>query len=121
MNATLKPSAPSASDFKVADLGLARLIHFVALAYLIATATVFGRFVAPVVREALVKSGKAAIGKVLRELGAGGATILLAEQNMHFCLRIAEEALVIDKGKVHRQDTAGLAANEDIRRRYLAM
>ena len=39
-----------------------------------------------------------------------------------FCLRIAEEALVIDKGKVvHRQDTAGLAGNEDIRRRYLAM
>jgi branched-chain amino acid transport system ATP-binding protein len=64
----------------------------------------------------------ATIGKVLRELGAGGATVLLAEQNMHFCLRIAEEALVIDKGKVvHRQDTAGLARNEDIRRRYLAM
>jgi branched-chain amino acid transport system ATP-binding protein len=29
---------------------------------------------------------------------------------------------VIDKGKVvHRQDTAGLAENGDIRRRYLAM
>jgi branched-chain amino acid transport system ATP-binding protein len=64
----------------------------------------------------------ATIGKVLRELGVGGATILLAEQNMHFCLRIAEEALVIDKGKVvHREDTAGLSRNEDIRRRYLAM
>ena len=64
----------------------------------------------------------ATISKVLRELGASGATILLAEQNMHFCLRIAEEALVIDKGKVvHRQDTAGLARNEDLRRRYLAM
>jgi branched-chain amino acid transport system ATP-binding protein len=62
------------------------------------------------------------IGKILRELGASGATILLAEQNMHFCLRIAQEAVVIDKGNVvHRQDTAGLAANEDIRRRYLAM
>jgi branched-chain amino acid transport system ATP-binding protein len=64
----------------------------------------------------------ATIGKVLRELRAGGATILLAEQNMHFCLRIAEDAAVIDKGQVvHRQDTAGLARNEDIRRRYLAM
>jgi len=40
---------------------------------------------------------------------------------MHFCLKIAEETLVIDKGKaVHRQDMAG-SANEDIRRRYLAM
>jgi branched-chain amino acid transport system ATP-binding protein len=55
-------------------------------------------------------------------LGAGGATILLAEQNMHFCLRIAQEALVIDKGKVvHRESTAGLSGNDDIRRRYLAM
>jgi branched-chain amino acid transport system ATP-binding protein len=72
--------------------------------------------------EGLAPIVVAAIGKVLRELGANGATILLAEQNMHFCLRIAEEALVIDRGKVvHRQDTAGLAGNEDIRRRYLAM
>ena len=72
--------------------------------------------------EGLAPIVVATIAKVLRELGASGATILLAEQNMHFCLRIAEEALVIDKGKVvHRQDTAGLAANEDIRRRYLAM
>jgi len=62
------------------------------------------------------------IGNLLRELGASGATILLAEQNMHFCLRIAQEALVIDNGKVvHRQDAAGLANNQDIRRRYLAM
>lgn len=72
--------------------------------------------------EGLAPIVVATIGKVLRELGAGGATILLAEQNMHFCLRIAEDAAVIDKGQVvHRQDTAGLAGNEDIRRRYLAM
>ncbi|MBV9559369.1 MAG: ATP-binding cassette domain-containing protein, partial [Bradyrhizobium sp.] len=72
--------------------------------------------------EGLAPIVVATIGRVLRELGTSGATILLAEQNMHFCLRIAEEAVVIDKGKVvHRQDTAGLAGNEDIRRRYLAM
>jgi branched-chain amino acid transport system ATP-binding protein len=72
--------------------------------------------------EGLAPIVVATISKVLRELGASGATILLAEQNMHFCLRIAGEAVVIDKGKVvHRQDTAGLAANQDIRRRYLAM
>jgi branched-chain amino acid transport system ATP-binding protein len=46
------------------------------------------------------------------------ATILPAEQNMHFCLRIAQEAFVIDKRKVvPRQDTAGRARNEDIRQR----
>jgi branched-chain amino acid transport system ATP-binding protein len=72
--------------------------------------------------EGLAPIVVATIGKVLRELGASGATILLAEQNLHFCLRNAEEALVIDKGKVvHHEDTAGLASNEDIRRRYLAM
>jgi branched-chain amino acid transport system ATP-binding protein len=72
--------------------------------------------------EGLAPMVVATIGKLLRELGASGATILLAEQNLHFCLRIAQEALVIDKGKaVHHQDTAGLAGNEDIRRRYLAM
>ena len=64
--------------------------------------------------EGLAPIVVATISKVLRELGASGATILLAEQNMHFCLRIAQEAFVIDKGKVvHRQDTAGLAENED--------
>jgi branched-chain amino acid transport system ATP-binding protein len=72
--------------------------------------------------EGLAPIVVATIATVLRELGASGATILLAEQNMHFCLRIAEEAVVIDKGQVvHRQDTAGLVGNEDIRRRYLAM
>jgi branched-chain amino acid transport system ATP-binding protein len=72
--------------------------------------------------EGLAPLVVAAIGKLLRELGAGGATILLAEQNMHFCLRIASDAAVIDKGHiVHRDDIKGLSANEDIRRRYLAM
>lgn len=72
--------------------------------------------------EGLAPIVVATISRMLRELGASGATVLLAEQNMHFCLRIAEEAVVIDKGKVvHHQDTAGLARNEDIRRRYLAI
>lgn len=72
--------------------------------------------------EGLAPIVVSAIGKMLRDLGAGGATILLAEQNMHFCLRIANDAVVIDKGHiVHRQDIAGLSANPEIRRRYLAM
>src|SRR5260370_19342249 len=72
--------------------------------------------------EGLAPIVVATIGRVLRELGASGATILLAEQNMHFCVRIAEQAVVIDKGKaVHRQDTAGPAGDEDIRLRYRAM
>jgi branched-chain amino acid transport system ATP-binding protein len=72
--------------------------------------------------EGLAPLVVAAIGKLLRELGQGGATILLAEQNMHFCLRIASHAAIIDKGHiVHHDDIAGLSTNADIRRRYLAM
>jgi branched-chain amino acid transport system ATP-binding protein len=64
----------------------------------------------------------ARIGELLRELRSKGATILIAEQNMHFCLGIASDVLVIDKGQIVYRDTiAGLKANEEIRRRYLAM
>ncbi len=62
------------------------------------------------------------IGDLLRNLRAQGATVLLAEQNMHFCLGVASDAVVIDKGSiVYRDDIAGLRANADIRSRYLAI
>ena len=62
------------------------------------------------------------IGELLRELRAQEATVLLAEQNMHFCLGVASDAVVIDKGSiVYRDDIAGLRANADVRSRYLAM
>ena len=54
----LRDTATAHLDVAKQDLGLARLIHFVALAYLIATATTaFGRFIAPVVRGAFGKRG----------------------------------------------------------------
>jgi branched-chain amino acid transport system ATP-binding protein len=62
------------------------------------------------------------IGALLRELRAMGMTILLAEQNMHFCLSIASHATVIDKGQiVYRDSIEALRANEDIKQRYLAV
>jgi branched-chain amino acid transport system ATP-binding protein len=62
------------------------------------------------------------IGDLLRELRSTGATILIAEQNMHFCLGIASDAVVIDKGQIVYRDTIGaLKANDEVRRRYLAM
>ena len=64
----------------------------------------------------------ARIAAMLRQLRGDGATILLAEQNMHFCLGIASHAVVIDKGHiVHSGDMAALRADDEIRRRYLAM
>ena len=72
--------------------------------------------------EGLAPIVVSAIGDLLRELRGAGATILIAEQNMHFCLGVASAAAVIDKGAiVHRDDVAGLRENVDVRSRYLAM
>ena len=72
--------------------------------------------------EGLAPIVVSAIGDLLRDLRSAGATILIAEQNMHFCLGLASEAVVIDKGAiVYRDDVAGLRANAEVRSRYLAM
>ena len=62
------------------------------------------------------------IGELLRTLRDMGVTVLLAEQNMHFCLGIATEAAVIDKGQIVYRDTiAALRANTEVKQRYLAL
>ena len=62
------------------------------------------------------------IGELLRQLRSTGATILIAEQNMHFCLGLASRATVIDKGQiVYSAAIDELKANEAIRQRYLAL
>jgi branched-chain amino acid transport system ATP-binding protein len=62
------------------------------------------------------------IGALLLRLRNEGATILLAEQNMHFCLGIASDAAVIDKGQiVYRDSMENLKGNTEIRQRYLAI
>jgi branched-chain amino acid transport system ATP-binding protein len=72
--------------------------------------------------EGLAPIVVARIGELLRRLRASGVTILIAEQNMHFCLGIAEDATIIDKGQIVYRDTiAGLKTNEAVRRQYLAM
>ena len=63
-----------------------------------------------------------AIGELIRQLRDMGVTILLAEQNMHFCLGIATHAAVIDKGRiVYRATIDELRHNEEIKSRYLAV
>ena len=64
----------------------------------------------------------AQIGALIRRLGEMGVTLILAEQNMHFCLRVATHAAVIDKGTIVYRDTiAGLKANDAIKQRYLSV
>lgn len=58
----------------------------------------------------------------INDLRKIGTTILLAEQNMHFCLHIATHVAVIDRGQiVYTDTTAGLSVNNDIKKRYLSV
>jgi branched-chain amino acid transport system ATP-binding protein len=63
-----------------------------------------------------------AIGELIKTLRDMGVTILLAEQNMHFCLGIATHATIIDKGQiVHCSTIEELRHNEAITQRYLSV
>ncbi|HUF87585.1 MAG TPA: ABC transporter ATP-binding protein [Thermohalobaculum sp.] len=62
------------------------------------------------------------IGELIGQLHGMGVTILMAEQNMHFCLKVATHAVVIDKGEVVYRDTIeALRASDDIKQRYLSI
>jgi branched-chain amino acid transport system ATP-binding protein len=62
------------------------------------------------------------IGELLRRLRDMGVTVLLAEQNMHFCLGIASHATIIDKGQiVYRNTIEALRQDDAVKSRYLAL
>lgn len=62
------------------------------------------------------------IGQLIRDLRKTGITIILAEQNMHFCLGISEDAVVIDKGRIVYSGTIeALRKDKDVLSRYLAV
>jgi branched-chain amino acid transport system ATP-binding protein len=62
------------------------------------------------------------IAELLLKLRDMGVTVLLAEQNMHFCLGIASHATVIDKGQIVYRDTIEALRNNDaVKSRYLAL
>jgi branched-chain amino acid transport system ATP-binding protein len=58
------------------------------------------------------------IGRLKRD----GLTILLAEQNVDFCLELADRVYVLEKGHIRYHGTAGdFRADESIRHQYLAL
>lgn len=62
------------------------------------------------------------IGDLIEALRRMGTTIVLAEQNLHFCLGLADRAVVIDKGAdVFVGTIRELNANDDIKQRYLSV
>ena len=69
---------------------------------------------APLVVEHL----KEQIARLKRE----GLTILLAEQNVEFCLALADRVYVLEKGHIRYEGTAdAFRADESIRHQYLAL
>lgn len=62
------------------------------------------------------------IAVILKNLKKLGVTILLAEQNMHFCLEVAEEAIIIDRGRsVWNGSLKDLQKDTKTRDKYLAI
>lgn len=60
------------------------------------------------------------IATTVRSLAERGMTVLIAEQNASFALRLASRAYVIESGSVSTEGSAGdLEANEVVRRNYL--
>jgi hypothetical protein len=73
----LRDTATAHLDVAKQDLGLARLIHFIALAYLIATAPSLGRLIAPVIRGAF--------GSAVQSLGRNSLAVFAAGSVMSAC------------------------------------
>lgn len=70
--------------------------------------------VAPVIVEQMAQ--------MILELKAQGVSILLSEQNMHFAELVSDRAYVLEKGQIrYHAAMAELAANEEVRRRYLSV
>ena len=61
------------------------------------------------------------IAEVVLSFRRAGLTVLLAEQNMHFCLRVATDVTVISKGcVVFNGDVDAFRDNDDIKRSHLS-
>jgi branched-chain amino acid transport system ATP-binding protein len=62
------------------------------------------------------------IAELVTTLRDMGVTVLMAEQNMHFCFKVATHATIIDKGKIVYSETIqSLRENDDVKQRYLAV
>jgi len=62
------------------------------------------------------------LGRILGQLKAGGASILIVEQNLAFALRIADHVYLMSKGRiVHESRPDALLADEAIKARFLGV
>ncbi len=62
------------------------------------------------------------IAELIKKLRELGSTIVLAEQNLHFCLSLADHAVVIDRGRdVYHDTISALKANAEVKQLYLSV
>jgi branched-chain amino acid transport system ATP-binding protein len=62
------------------------------------------------------------LAEMILQIRKEGVTVLLAEQNLHFCAKVSDRAFVIDKGSVKFEGTMkDLLANDEIKEKYLAV
>jgi len=72
--------------------------------------------------EGLAPLVVALLAEMILQIRKEGVTVLLAEQNLHFCAKVSDRAIVIDKGSVKYQGTMkDLLANEEVKEKYLAV
>jgi branched-chain amino acid transport system ATP-binding protein len=72
--------------------------------------------------EGLAPLVVALLADMILRIRKEGVTVLLAEQNLHFCAKVADRGYVIDKGSVKYEGTmSALLADEEIKEKYLAV
>jgi branched-chain amino acid transport system ATP-binding protein len=63
-----------------------------------------------------------ALAEAIVEIRKSGVTILVADQNVRFCRRMADRGYILEKGAIRHQDEMGkIWQNEEIVRKYLAV
>ncbi len=62
------------------------------------------------------------LADMILQIRKEGVTVLLAEQNLHFCAKVADRGYVIDKGSMKYEGTmSDLLADEEVKEKYLAV
>ena len=62
------------------------------------------------------------VAQAIADIRAGGVTVLISEQNMHFAALVATRAYVIEKGQMRFSGTfEALRVDDEVRRNYLAV
>jgi branched-chain amino acid transport system ATP-binding protein len=72
--------------------------------------------------EGLAPLVVAMLAEMILEIRKEGVTVLLAEQNLHFCAKVSDRGYVIDKGEVkYEGKMQDLLTNEEVKEKYLAV